>query len=100
MGRRHQHSQANRRITDTDPIGVRTWDSFILGVDGAAHVVGGRHLGGPQVDSQQLVFIRHTDDAEEVDEDAAAEDNDSVNERMAGWYAGDLGSIMPRRRDS
>ncbi|MGB7980548.1 MAG: hypothetical protein WCF36_07120 [Candidatus Nanopelagicales bacterium] len=66
-------------------------------------------LGGKSKDADRVAlearaaaFLRRmlAPEVEDVDEDAAAEDNDSVNERMAGWYAGDLGSIMPPRKDA
>lgn len=54
------------------------------------------------LEARAAAFLRRmrAPDIDEVDDDAAAEDNDSVNEGMAGFYTGDLGSIMPPRKDS
>ncbi len=73
-------------------------------LDHVIAALGGRSKEGDRaaLEARAAAFLRrmHAPDIDEVDEDAAADDNESVNERMAGWYAGDLGSIMPPRRDA
>ncbi len=71
-------------------------------LDHIMDALGGRPGDRVALEARAAAFLRRMSapETDEVDDDAESDDSDSVNERMAGLYAGDLGSLLPARKDS